>query len=83
MRLSRKSGRFPQSLQLSHIRDLKETDLSGGFGVISRGKLNHRVVAVKKMKVGGRTPEQFLKVSNSSSRFKNFDKVLSSLAGLL
>ena len=63
IKLARKSGRFPQSLRLNHIQELKATHFEGGFGLIYQGKLNDRVVAVKQVKVGTRTPEQFLKVS--------------------
>lgn len=68
MRLSRKSGRFPLSLQLRQIQDLTGTNFEGGSGEISQGKLNDRIVAVKKLKVGSRTTQQCLKVSNSVSR---------------
>jgi len=61
MRLSRKSGRFPLRLRLRQIQDLMETNFEGGFGEISQGKLNGRIVAVKKLKVGSRTPQQCLK----------------------
>lgn len=60
-KLSRKSGRFPQNLQLCHIQDLKHTDFHGGFGLIYQGKLNGRLVAVKKVLEGKRSQEQFHK----------------------
>ncbi|KAG2154481.1 kinase-like domain-containing protein [Suillus bovinus] len=60
-KLSRKSGRFPQSLQLRCIQDIKHTDFCGGFGLIYQGKLNGRLVAVKKVLEGRRSPEQFHK----------------------
>jgi hypothetical protein len=66
-KLSRKSGRFPQNLQLCHIQDLKHTDFHGGFGLIYQGKLNGRLVAVKKVLEGKRSQEQFHKVSNFDS----------------
>lgn len=61
IKLSRKSGRFPQSLQLRHIQDLKHTEFHGGYGLIYQGKLNGRLVAVKKVLEGNRSPEQFHK----------------------
>ncbi|KAG1890003.1 kinase-like domain-containing protein [Suillus subluteus] len=61
IKLSRKSGRFPQSLQLCRIQDLKHTEFHGGFGLIYQGKLNGRLVAVKKVLEGKRSKEQFHK----------------------
>ncbi|KAG0707066.1 kinase-like domain-containing protein [Suillus ampliporus] len=61
IKLSRKSGRFPQSLQLCRIHDLKDTDLRGGYGSIFQGKLNGRLVAVKKVRADRRSPHQFHK----------------------
>lgn len=61
IRLSRKSGRFPQSLQLRRIDNLVQTSLHGGSGIISKGELLGRVVAVKEIQAVGRTTEQFLK----------------------
>ncbi|KAG2341066.1 kinase-like protein [Suillus weaverae] len=66
-KLSRKSGRFPQSLQLCHIQDLKHTEFHGGFGLIYQGKLNGRLVAVKKVVDGNRSPEQFHKVFSNEA----------------
>lgn len=60
-KLSRKSGRFPQSLQLCRIQELKHTEFHGGFGLIYQGKLNGRLVAVKKVLEGKRSQEQFHK----------------------
>lgn len=60
-KLSRKSGWFPQSLQLRRIQDLKHTKFHGGYGLIYQGKLNGRLVAVKKVLEGNRSPEQFHK----------------------
>ncbi|KAG2127482.1 kinase-like domain-containing protein, partial [Suillus clintonianus] len=65
-KLSRKSGRFPQSLQLGRIEDLKHTEFHGGFGLIYQGKLNGRLVAVKKVE-GKRSPEQFHKVFSNEA----------------
>jgi len=59
IKLSRKSGRFPQSLQLRCIQDIKPTNFRGGFGLIYQGKLNGRLVAVKKVLEGNHSPEQF------------------------
>lgn len=67
IKLSRKSGRFPQSLQLRCIQDIKPTNFRGGFGLIYQGKLNGRLVAVKKVLEGNHSPEQFDKVSNFNS----------------
>jgi hypothetical protein len=66
-KLSRKSGRFPQSLQLCHIQDLTPTEFHGGFGLIYQGKLNGRLVAVKKVAEGKFSPEKFHKVGNFNS----------------
>jgi len=63
IRLSRKSGHFPQSLQLRRIDNLESTRLHGGSGIISKGELLGRLVAVKEIQAVGRTTEQFLKVS--------------------
>lgn len=58
-KLSRKSGRFPQSLQLSHIQDLTHTEFHGRFGWIYQGQLNGHLVAVKKVAEGEQhSPEQ-------------------------
>src|SRR6267154_5387729 len=62
IRLSRKSGHFPRSLQLRQIDHLEPTHLHGGFGAIFKGELIGRVVAVKEIQATGRTVEQFLKV---------------------
>lgn len=59
IKLSRKSGRFPQSLQLRCIQDIKRTDFRGGFGLIYQGKLNGRLVAVKKVLEGNRSRQEF------------------------
>ncbi|KAG2341075.1 kinase-like protein [Suillus weaverae] len=61
IRLSRKSGHFPRSLQLRRIDNLEPTSLHGGSGVISKGELLGRFVAVKEIQAVGRTTEQFLK----------------------
>lgn len=61
IRLSRKSGHFPQSLQLRRIDNLESTRLHGGSGIISKGELLGRLVAVKEIQAVGRTTEQFLK----------------------
>ncbi|KAG2109972.1 kinase-like domain-containing protein [Suillus discolor] len=61
IRLSRRSGHFPQSLQLRRIENLEPTSLRGGSGVISKGELLGRLVAVKEIQAVGRTTEQFLK----------------------
>ncbi|KAG1739282.1 kinase-like domain-containing protein [Suillus lakei] len=66
-KLSRKSGRFPQSLQLCRIQDLKHTEFHGGYGLIYQGKLNGRLVAVKKVLEGKRSPEQFHKVFSNEA----------------
>ncbi|KAG1739294.1 kinase-like domain-containing protein [Suillus lakei] len=61
IRLSRKSGHFPRSLLLRRIDNLEPTSLRGGSGVISKGELLGRFVAVKEIQAVGRTTEQFLK----------------------
>ncbi|KAG0707059.1 kinase-like domain-containing protein [Suillus ampliporus] len=61
IRLSRKSGHFPRSLQLRQIDNLEPTGLHGGSGVIFKGELLGRFVAVKEIQAVGRTVEQFLK----------------------
>ncbi|KAG1751323.1 kinase-like domain-containing protein, partial [Suillus paluster] len=61
IRLSRKSGRFPQNLQLCHVQDLRSTELCGGYGLIYEGKLHGRLVAVKKVREGRRSSHQFHK----------------------
>lgn len=66
-KLSRKSGRFPQSLQLSHIQDLTHTEFHGRFGWIYQGQLNGRLVAVKKVAEGERHSPEQSKVSNLNS----------------
>ncbi|KAG2341045.1 kinase-like protein [Suillus weaverae] len=66
-KLSRKSGRFPQSLQLCRIQDLKHTEFHGAFGLIYQGKLDGRLVAVKKVVDGNRSPEQFRKVFSNEA----------------
>lgn len=66
-KLSRKSGRFPQSLQLDRIQDLKHTEFHGGFGLIYQGKLNGRLVAVKKVVNCKCSPEQFHKVFSNEA----------------
>ncbi|KAG1751313.1 kinase-like domain-containing protein [Suillus paluster] len=55
IRLSRQSGRFPRSLQLREIDNLEPTDLRGGCGVIFKGELLGRFVAVKEIQAVGRT----------------------------
>lgn len=65
-KLSRKSGQFPQSLQLSHIQDLTHTEFHGRFGWIYQGKLNGRLVAVKKVGQGKRSPEQSKAFANEA-----------------
>ncbi|OAX40921.1 kinase-like protein [Rhizopogon vinicolor AM-OR11-026] len=61
IRLSRKSGRFPRSLQLRRIDNPEPTSFHGGFGVIFKGELLGRVVvAMKEIQAAGRTVEQFL-----------------------
>lgn len=50
-------------LQLRRIENLEPTSLRGGFGVIFKGELLGRLVAVKEIQAVGRTTEQFLKVS--------------------
>lgn len=67
IRLSRKSGHFPQSLRLRRIDNLRPTSLHGGTALISKGELLGRFVAVKEIQAVGRTTEQFLKdVSNEA-----------------
>ncbi|KAG1812195.1 kinase-like domain-containing protein [Suillus subaureus] len=66
-KLSRKSGRFPQSLQLCGIQDLKHTEFHGGFGLIYQGQLNGRLVAVKKVLEGKRSQEQFHKAFSNEA----------------
>jgi hypothetical protein len=63
IRLSRKSGHFPRSLQLQYIDNLEPTSFHGSFGAIFKGELLGRVVAIKEIQTAGRTIEQFLKVS--------------------
>lgn len=75
MKLSRKSGRFPRSLQLRQIQDLTKTNFHGGFGVIHQGKLNGRVVAVKEVTAGRRPLQQLLKVSSLSIPFEMWREV--------
>lgn len=65
-KLSRKSGRFPQSLQLCHIQDLTHTEFHGAFGLIYQGKLNGRLVAVKVVGEGKYSPERFKVFSNEA-----------------
>lgn len=60
IRLSRKSERFPRSLQLRRIENLEPTGLHGRFGVIFKGELLGRFVAVKEILTVGRTTEEFL-----------------------
>jgi hypothetical protein len=63
VKLSGKSGLYPECLDLSDVEILGTDAVAGGaFGDIWKGKINGRAVAIKVMRVFGSDANQLLKV---------------------
>ncbi|KAH7925615.1 kinase-like protein [Leucogyrophana mollusca] len=62
IRLSRKSGLYPESLVLTNLAILsKEPLYSGGYGAVYKASIQNRLAALKVLKVGNQEPMEILK----------------------
>ncbi|KAH7888970.1 kinase-like domain-containing protein [Phlebopus sp. FC_14] len=61
IRLSKRSRLYPQSLLINDVENRTPTNKRGGFGLIYKGNLRGRVVAVKELHAAYCTPDQLMK----------------------